>query len=1234
MISAFLGRSINAQSGTTSVGGTVFDQQGKVVFGAAVTLTNAEKGFTRTATTGDNGTFIFPVIQPGSYRLEVEMSGFKKFINNKVRASVDTPTEISAVLEVGNVNEVVNVRSDTAEALLNTQDATIGNTFVSSQVTQLPTEARDVINLLTLQPGVTRFGYVAGGRSDQANITLDGVAVNEAVTNDIFSPILRLNAEAIEEFRVTTTNANESQGRSSGAQISLVTKGGTNKLRGALFLTGRRTEWTANDFFNNRNGVTRPKLDKNVFGGAIGGPIWKNRAFFFYSYEGERSTKGETVLRLVPLPSLGQGIVRFRATNGQIAALNCSQITLVFPNTNGCNSAALAVFADAASRYPANSFDTGDSTAATQLNTAGFRFNADNEIKNNSHILRLDFNLSAKQQLFFRGNYINDAKTSAPQFPDTPAPSVWSHPFGFAAGHSWTITKNIFNNFRYGLTRAAFISFGDSTDNAISFTGVYSPRMFERSFSPVDSVHNITDDVSVVWRAHTFQFGTNIQSTRSRQQTFLRSFDTAATNAAFYTEGGNSVTNPINAYLQNAFGYQIDGTNITNVQNAVTAVIGHLTGYTANFNFFRDGSLQPAGTPRKREFRTEEYNFYAQDVWKFSRNLTITAGLRYELSRPVYETSGYEVKPNISLSEYFERRAVGAGNGTPYNQPIVLDLSGAVNGKSSLYKWDKNNFQPRFAVAWSPNFGKIRKNSLGWLFGKNNESVFRGGFAVTNDHLAPLLTVRYNTQSNLGLTSSSRIRNFYNLTDRIAPRFTGFNQSIRNLPHLSLPNLTFPLQVPNQDNPTTIEVGFDENLVSPINYSWNLTYERALPAGLIVSVSYLGRKARNLLQARDAAAIADFVDTESGTDWFTAATQLEILRQQGAAVSLVPQIPYFANLFPANLSALLNCPAGYNQTQAVYSLVFRGAGGCGVGTDWTNVQSKLSRLSSRFPGEHIFLQPQYGSYAAWSSIGKSDYQGLTFTVRQRLGTRLTLDFNYTFSKSSDDGSSLQAAGLQTANILNRAAFVINPFRQEDSYAASDFDMRHIVNANAIFKLPVGRGEPIFANLNKFANLFLGGWQLTGIFRYNSGLPISAPTDNGAATNRNIKSYTTRTADIQTCPTRGGSFFGCNTLEAYRSFRNAYPGETGERNVFRLPGYWTVDMGLGKTFDLPWENHQFQFRWEVFNLANTQKMGSINTTDYTVGLDPQNAAQTPTNFANFTAIQGQPRSMQFVLRYSF
>ena len=1230
LISTFFAENLNAQSGTTSVGGTVFEQQGKVVSGAAVTLTNVEKGFIRTATTNDNGTFIFPVIQPGIHRLEVEMNGFKKFASSEIRASVDSPTDISVVLEIGNISETVNVLSDTSEALLNTQDATIGSPFNSMQVTQLPTEARDVINLLTLQPGVTRFGYVVGGRSDQANITLDGVDINEPIRNGIFNPPLRLNAEAIEEFRVTTTGANASQGRSSGAQISLVTKGGTNNLRGAIFLTGRRTAWTANDFFNNRNGVARPKLDRNIFGGAIGGALRKNRAFFFYSYEGERSTRGATVLRVVPLPTLGQGIVRFRRTNGQIVSLNCLQITTIFPNTTGCNPFALAAFADAVVRYPANSFDTGDSTADAQLNTAGFRFNADNKIKNNSHVLKLDFNLSAKQQTFFRFNYINDAETSAPQFPDTPAPSSWRHPVGFVVGHSWAISKNVFNNFRFGLTRNAFTTFGDSTDNQISFTNVFSPRLFRRTVSPVDSVNNLTNDVSLIWRKHTIQFGANVRFYRSRLQTSFRSFDMAAVDSAAYPNG------TIITALNNS-DYQV--ANARSVQNAVAAVIGRYTSYTTTSIFRRDGVLQPSGIPQQREFRGEEYDFYIQDVWKLARNLTITAGLRYDLSRPIYETGGYEVKPNIALSEYFERRAAGAANGAPYNQPIVLDYSGTANGKSPLYKWDKNDFQPRFAVAWSPNFGKFGKfgkDRLGWLFGRNDESVFRGGFVVTNDYLVAALAAAYEQQNNLGFASSSQVRNF-NLTTNIGEPFTGFNQIIRNLPNPELPvgNLTFPLQPPNRISPTAIEIGFDENLVSPINYSWNLTYERTLPRGLIVSVSYLGRRARNLLQSRDAAAIANFVDTESGMDWNTAATELEILRQQGTPVSQIQQIPYFANLFPANLITQLNsslnlsCPVGYNQTQAIYSLVFRGAGGCEAGADWTTVQRRLSLLSSRFPGEHIFFQPQFGSYAARSSIGKSDYQGLTLTVRQRLGTRLTMDFNYTFSRSEDDGSNLQGT-----NVFLPAGFIVNPFRQADMYAASDFDMRHIVNANAIFKLPIGRGEKIFGGVNKFADLFLGGWQLTGIFRYNSGLPISAPTDSGNATNFNVKSYTTRTADLQTCPTRGGSLFGCDASQAYRSFRNAYPGETGERNVFRLPGYSVLDLGLGKFFKLPWENHQFQFRWEVFNVANTQKMGGIKPEDYAVGLDPNNAAQALANFSNFTAIQGSPRSMQFVLRYSF
>ena len=258
-----------AQSGTSSVSGSVVDPQNNLVAGATVTLTNAEKNFARTQAVGADGHFSFPVIPPGQYQIEVEAKGFKKALMTNIAALVAKPTTVTVTLEVGDVAETVTVSSGGGEVLINKEDATLGNNFINQQITQLPLEARNPLSLLTLQAAVTRDGYVAGARSDQSNITLDGVDINEAQTNSISSPVLRLNAEAIEEFRVTTVSANAVQGRSSGAQISLVTKSGSNDLHGALFWANRNTSTTANDFFNNRAGVGRPKLIRNTYGGAM-----------------------------------------------------------------------------------------------------------------------------------------------------------------------------------------------------------------------------------------------------------------------------------------------------------------------------------------------------------------------------------------------------------------------------------------------------------------------------------------------------------------------------------------------------------------------------------------------------------------------------------------------------------------------------------------------------------------------------------------------------------------------------------------------------------------------------------------------------------------------------------------------------------------------------------------------------------------------------------------------------
>jgi hypothetical protein len=1254
---------------SSSLSGSVTDPQGNVIAGATIIVTLTTTGTSRTVTSSKDGTYTISQLAPGIYRVRAQAQGFASIVQEDVQVLVSTPLTLNlAFTQVGAVTEAVTVQG--GESALNTSDATIGNTFTAAQIKELPLLSRNVVGLLSLQPGVTQTGSVNGGRTDTANVTLDGVDVNEQQGGSAFFSVLRTTPDSLQEFRVTTTNPNANVGRSSGAQIALVTKSGTNQFHGALFEYHRNTRGTANNWFNNKAGryvatdaavisglarvgderVPRPKLIRNNFGGAIGGPIKKDRIFFFFTYEGFREAKGTSAVRQVPLPTYGQGIVRYRAANGAsdpscpagtptgVACLTRAQISAGYLAANGIdpgtNSAVFAILADAAKRYPAN-----DTTQGDGLNTSGFRFNASDPVKQNTFIARFDGRINDQQNVYLRLNYQFDTELNGvARFPDTPAPTTWRHPVGLAANHTWTISNSLVNNFTYGITREAFTNGGDSDLNSINFRFIFQPFNYSRGLSRTTPVHNFVDDISWTKGSHAMQFGTNIRLISNNRTSFNTSFDNASFNPTGYDASGDVVLTSVN---NTPIFPNVASGSLVNLRDALTTAIGRFSGYGASINYNLDGSVIAPGTGISRVFKTQEFEFYGQDSWRLRHNLTLTYGLRWSTSTPVYEANGLQVKPTQSLGDFFDKRVEGMLSGTPYNNLITLDLAGKANGRSGFYPQDWNNFAPSVAFAWSPNSkNKLLKAVLG-----ENRSTLRGGFRMVYDRIGSALAVGFDAANTLGFTSSSSIAvNTYNVSTRLGPLFTGLNQDIRPLPGLIInSSLKFPLSKP-ADNAQRIESSLDDRLTTPRHYNFNLSYARDFGRGFTLEVSYVGRLARNLLSSRDTLHFNNITDPKSGVDFYTAMRQLIALRYQNADITSVQPIPFFQNMVPglAGTFTVNGQSVALTATQNAYRRIAHrcengqvASNGACVGrtigglneTDYTFTQVRWN-FAPIAVTNNLFFHPQYSTFGAYGTLATSDYHSGQLSFRKRFTKDLSFDFNYTFSHSLDLASAAESSGSLSG------VSILQPLNLEANRRNSSFDVRHLINANYIWALPFGTGKMFFGGVNRFVDGIIGGWELTGIFRYNSGFPAGQPFDSGRwVTNWNISSNGVAIRPIESTPTRTGdpNLFSDPTF-AYQSYRTPYAGEVGDQNVLRLPSFFGLDAGLYKSFKLPGEGRKVTFRWEVFNVTNTQAFSGISS--FGLVQDPNLSKVPPSTFGKFTGIQGSPRQMQFGLRLEF
>ena len=326
----------------TSVTGAVSDPSGAIVPGAVVSIVNDATHASRQTTADSEGRYSLLQVEPGTYTVTAKAPGFADQVV-KVRLLLNTPATLLIKFEtLGSVSETVSVSGQAPQ--INTTDASIGNAVSSEVITQVPLEGRNVVSLLALQPGVVflgepdpgtlgdhRNGAVNGGKTDQANVTLDGVDVNDQQNHTAFTSVLRVTLDSVEEFRTVTTNSGAEMGRTSGAQVALVTKSGTNDLHGSFYEVNRNTALEANDFFNNAVGNPRTQLIRNVFGATVGGPIKKNRLFYFVNYEGRRDASSVSVTRIVPTQDFRNGIFTYKRRDGSIGKLSPAQVTALDP---------------------------------------------------------------------------------------------------------------------------------------------------------------------------------------------------------------------------------------------------------------------------------------------------------------------------------------------------------------------------------------------------------------------------------------------------------------------------------------------------------------------------------------------------------------------------------------------------------------------------------------------------------------------------------------------------------------------------------------------------------------------------------------------------------------------------------------------------------------------------------------------------------------------------------------
>jgi Carboxypeptidase regulatory-like domain len=1224
-----------------SLTGVVTDSTGAVIPDARVQLVDTKTNASYEAKTNSVGAYTFVKLLPGpGYQLTVTREGFEVLTISDIYIAVGATHTTNAQLQVGKVSEKVDVSAAGAAVSLNTTDSVIGNNIDMHGVHELPIEARESpLALLDQQPGVvdtnvandpnsSREGAVTGARGDQNNVTLDGLDVNDFATGQAFVTVGDAPVDSIQEFRVETANPLAASGRGSGAQIELVTKSGTNQWHGSAFEYLRNTVTEANTFFNNRDNISKPKLNRNSFGANLGGPVKKDKLFFFFNYQGRRDAREDSVVTVVPLDSFrngnvsyinsGAGCTNLSRVNTQpscISTLSTAQIRAQGldpgqdPSTGlpGPDSTLLSFIN---SRYP----HANDLTAGDGVNTGGFRFNAPVGRTINDYVARVDYNLTNKMKLFGRFSILRDTAGDdqnflAPiEFPGDPLTrQIVDTSYAYVIGHTWTVSNSMVNQLFYGETRSQLnfpVLFNPAGTNSFTFGPVTAPFASAQVQRRTVPVPVLRDDFTYVRGKHNIQVGGTFKPIRTRS-TQISDF-----NFATIGLGGNLTSlaagNQPSDILQ-------DPAALNLWDQDFSFALGRFASVDTNINYDRSLQPLPLGTGHRRDYRYYETEIYLQDSWRMRTDLTMTYGLRWQYYSVPYETSGLEAIPNQGFNQFFSPRLQDGPQGIPGPFPFVTyDLGGKANHEPGLYHPDWRDFAPRLSFAYNPG---ATSGFMGRLLG-DRKTVIRAGAGVVFDHpVANALNFIQDQASYLFFQTVNNPTPGDLATD---PRFT----DIQTVPSNTPPVVTRPaIPFVSSGVPFGAAVGasnyaIDPNFKTPYSLSYTFGIQRELPGNFLFEANYFARLGRRLLAQADAGQVVNFKDPASGH--FLAGDFADLSKQLRTGLdpntTAVNPEPFFENqIFPGATQIV---------AQALQTLVVRG--------DLADTVQQLDAFGVLTPG--VGLNPQFPTNAYITNKSFSSYNGLLATLHKRLSNNLQFDFNYTYAHSIDNISAPANNVFGSSNFAGGLICDVTNLRV--CRGSSDFDITHNIGATGIYQLPLGRGHRFGGSVPGWTNQLIGGWQIATIVNWHTGFafqtvsnafPLSFFNNVPAIFNGDKAAVATH---IHTDPASGAVQLFANPARALSAYSGPLGLQAGPRNNLRGPGYSNLNLGVAKHFPIR-ENMQLEFRADAYNAFNHVNfnlpgvVGNVGTADIT----------DPTQFGVITTA-APSRQMQFALRLDF